>query len=348
MEWTAATELTIEGRGWGVEELGTPFDRLPSAAEGLVPENVWNLSLDSAGLLVRFTSDSPEIHARWTLRKTSLAMNHMPATGVSGLDLYVHAHGVWRWLAVGRADTLENEAVLCSNLGTGTHDFMLYLPLYNGVASVELGVPTGSGSIVPTPPRATTATPIVFYGTSITQGGCASRPGMAYPAILGRRLGRPVINLGFSGSARMEPPVAGTLASIRPSPAVFVIDALPNMNGALVTDRAAALVHTIRAAHPATPILLVEDRIYASVHTGLMHAQAEANRTNREALRHVYETLVAAGVTGLHYLEAGEQLGDDGEDTVDGSHPTDLGFMRQADAFEVALRPLLGATAALL
>jgi lysophospholipase L1-like esterase len=297
---------------------------------------------------VRFSSDSPEIRARWTLRKASLAMNHMPATGVSGLDLYVHAGGAWRWLAVGRPEALENEIVLCSKLSPGTHDFMLYLPLYNGVESVELGVPVDSGSIVPTSPRDAAATPIVFYGTSITQGGCASRPGMAYPAILGRRLERPVINLGFSGSARMEPAVAETLASIRSSPAVFVVDALPNMNGALVAERAAGLVYTIRAAHPTTPILLVEDRIYASVHTGLLHDQAEANRTNREALRQVYEALVAEGVGELHYMEAGGQLGDDGEDTVDGSHPTDLGFMRQADAFEVALRPLLGAATASL
>ena len=88
--------------------------------------------------------------------------------------------------------------------------------------------------------------------------------------------------------------------------------------------------------------------MYSSVHTGLMHHQAEANRTNREALRQVYEALVAEGVKGLYYLEAGAQLGDDGEDTVDGSHPTDLGFVRQADAFEVVLRPLLGTAAAAL
>jgi lysophospholipase L1-like esterase len=348
MEWTAATALPIEGRGWDVAELGTPYDRFPCVAEGSVPENVWKLSLDSAGLVVRFSTDSPEIHARWTLRKASLAMSHMPATGVSGLDLYVHANGAWRWLAVGRPEALENEIVLCSKLSPGTHDFMLYLPLYNGVESLDVGVPVGSGSITPSSPRDASATPIVFYGTSITQGGCASRPGMSYPAILGRRLERPMINLGFSGSARMEPAVAETLASICPSPAAFVVDALPNMNGALVTERAAGFVHTIRAAHPTTPILLVEDRMYASVHTGLMHHQAEANRTNREALRQVYEALVAEGVKGLYYLEAGGQLGDDGEDTVDGSHPTDLGFVRQADAFEVVLRPLLGTAAAAL
>jgi hypothetical protein len=72
-----------------------------------------------------------------------------------------------------------------------------------------------------------------------------------------------------------------------------------------------------------------------------MPGQAEANRTNREALRHAYEALQEEGVAGLHYLEAGVQLSTDGEDTVDGSHPTDLGFMRQADAFEAALLPLV-------
>ena len=136
---------------------------------------------------------------RWTLRKANLAMSHMPATGVSGVDLYVHAAGAWRWLAVGQPTAQENEVRLCADLSLAEpHDFMLYLPLYNGVESLELGVPIGSGSITPAAPRpAAAAAPIVFYGTSITQGGCASRPGMSYPAIVGRRLDRAVINLGF-------------------------------------------------------------------------------------------------------------------------------------------------------
>jgi len=347
MEWTSALELPMEGRGFALAELGTPYDRLPKRAEGVVREPVWNLSQDSAGMVVSFLCTSPEIHARWTLRKENLAMAHMPATGVSGLDLYVNTADGWRWLAVGVPQALDSAVALCSGLPAGKHEFMLYLPLYNGVHSLDIGVPAGAGAISAAPPRpAHHQAPIAFYGTSITQGGCASRPGMAYTAIVGRRLDRPVVNLGFSGNGRMEPEVADLHVGLSPVPCVFVIDCLPNMNGEAVAASAPALVRTIRAAHPAVPILLVEDRIYASVHSGLMPGQAEANRTNREALRHAYEALQEEGVAGLHYLEAGVQLSTDGEDTVDGSHPTDLGFMRQADAFEAALLPLVAGPSA--
>ena len=270
---------------------------------------------------MRFTCDSSEIHARWQLRKPGLAMNHMPATGVSGLDLYVQTPAGWRWLAVGIPQSQEDStAVLCSDLPPGERQYMLYLPLYNGVESVELGVPSGAGRITAAPPRPDPA-PVIFYGTSITQGGCASRPGMAYPAILGRRLGLPTVNLGFSGNGRCEPEVAELLSSL-PPPAAFVIDPLPNMTHDVVTELAPGLVRKIRENHPQTPILLVEDRIYASVHSGLTTGMDERNRTNREALQQVFAALKAEGVGNLHLLEAGAQLSDDGEDTVDGSHPT--------------------------
>src|SRR6185503_14185573 len=104
--------------------------------------------------------------------------------------------------------------------------------------------------------------PIVFYGTSITQGGCASRTGMVHTAIIGRRFERPVINLGFSGSGKMDPSVVELLAEL--DPAVYVIDCLPNLNATGVTERTAPLVRMLRKARPATPILLVEDRSYAN------------------------------------------------------------------------------------
>ncbi len=99
--WVNVRELDVEGKGW--TETKSFFDRLPAKAEGVVRPPVWDLSRDSAGLLVRFTSDATTIQARWTLISSRLAMPHMPATGVSGLDLYVKADdGRWRWLGVGQ------------------------------------------------------------------------------------------------------------------------------------------------------------------------------------------------------------------------------------------------------
>src|SRR5262249_19580465 len=100
--WHDVRTLTVEGRGWPESELKSPFDRLPAKAEGKVRSAVWGLSHDSAGICVRFSSDSPSIHCRWTVLRSNLALPHMPATGVSGVDLYVNTAAGWHWLATGR------------------------------------------------------------------------------------------------------------------------------------------------------------------------------------------------------------------------------------------------------
>jgi hypothetical protein len=334
--WYDVRLLTKEGQGW--EDTAAPFDRLPAKAQKKVRPEVWNLSRHSAGIAVRFVTDSPTIHARWTLTSASLAMPHMPATGVSGVDLYVRDEAnSWRWLACGRPSAQTNSLQLVSGIPEGTREYMLYLPLYNGVSSVEIGIPKGKMLAAGLPRPDERRKPIVFYGTSITQGGCASRPGMVHTAILGRRLDRPVINLGFSGNGRMETEVAELLAEL--DAAVFVIDCLPNISAEDVLARTKPCFEILRKAHPQTPILLVEDRSYSD--SFLVTGKRERNLASRKALRQMYEELKSGGEKQLFYLEGEKLLGDDNEGTVDGSHPTDLGFVRQADAFEAALRPIL-------
>jgi lysophospholipase L1-like esterase len=338
VQWQDVRALGVEGQGWAEDQLKAPFDRLPARAEGKVPDSVWGLSHQSAGLCVRFVTDAPSIQARWTLTSKNLALPHMPATGVSGLDLYARVEGGWRWLGAGRpSSTPPSTETLASGLPPGPREYLLYFPLYNGVTSVELGVPEGHAvSKAPERPESHRK-PIVVYGTSITQGGCASRPGMVHTSILGRRLDRPVINLGFSGSGRMEPALAELLAEL--DPAVYVLDCLPNMTADLVAERVAPFVRTLRKARPETPIVLAEDRNYT--HGVIVTSARNHNEANHAALKKVYEELIAEGVQGLTYLPGAQQIGDDGEGTVDGSHPTDLGFYRMADVFEAAIRPLL-------
>jgi len=201
----------------------------------------------------------------------------------------------------------------------------VYLPLYNQTKSVQIGVPAGQ-TITPAPVR---PKPVVFYGTSITQGGCASRPGMAYTNTVGRKLNVPVINLGFSGNGQGEPELADLLCEIDAS--VYVLDPLWNMSPDMVRDRIPPFVRKLRAAHPDTPILLVEDcTIRGNIPTGM-----------GKVLRDVHKQLQDEGIANLHFLSAEGMLGPDDEGTVDGCHPTDLGFMYQAEAFAKALRPLL-------
>ena len=239
----------------------------------------------------------------------------------------------WVW---GSPKFPDTTATLVADIPSEEREFMVYLPLRNGVTSLEFGVPKGS-TIKPGPSRAAGSKPIVFYGTSITHGIGASRSGMTHVAMLGRTFNREVINLGFSGNGRMEPEVVKFVAEL--DPAVFVLDCLPNMNAQQVTERTAPAVKLLREAHPNTPILLVEDR---NIQTGfLVEARRKANEANHAALREVFAAMQAEKVPYVYYLEDGYLLGNDGEATVDGSHPTDLGFTRQAAEFERVLRPVL-------
>jgi hypothetical protein len=336
VEWHDVTTWGVEGRLWEDEERLRWFDRFPAAAEKTVPPSVWTLSRDSAGMAVRFETDAQTIRVRMKLLNEKLARPNMPATGVSGLDLYARdTTGRWRWVAVTKPEKLEFEADLIPGLALapGRREYLAYLPLYNGVESLAIGVPEGA-AFQGLAPR---GKPIVFYGTSITHGACASRPGMAHVAILGRRLERPVANVGFSGNGRMDAAVGDLLARV--DAACYVIDCLPNMDAKLVRERCAPLVKQLRAARPAVPIVLVEDRRFTN--EWILPAKKAHHDANHAALREAFDALRRDGVGGLFYLQGDGLLGDDGEGAVDASHPTDLGFMRQADAFEPVLREAL-------
>lgn len=336
IQWHDVQEWGVEGRGFSDTE--SYFDRLPGRAKGVVRDAVWGLSRHSAGMLVRFRTDAGSIHADYGVTSANLAMPHMPATGVSGLDLYgLDNDGHWKWIAVTRPDAQKMTLSMISGITAGMRDYAIYLPLYNGTSHLRIGVPSGA-TFEPVAPR--TEAPIVFYGTSITHGACASRPGMPHPAILGRRLNRPVINLGFSGNGRMEAEVGRFLTEL--NPAVYVIDCLPNMTAAEVTERTVPLVQQLREAHPTVPIVLVEDRSYSN--SWIIAAQKERNETSRAALKAQFQKLLDAGTKQVFYVDGESLLGNDRDDTTDGSHPSDLGFLRHADAMEPVLRESLFAS----
>ncbi len=332
--WYDPRDWGVLGKGWTDTE--HYYDRLPAKAKGVVREPVWRQSLDSAGLRVLFETDASEISVRYKLRFGKLALPAMPASGVSGVDLYAKDEkGRWRWLAVTRPKSLPTVAAkMASGIAPGRREYLMYLPLYNGVDSMEIGLPE-SASLAPGKPRS--EKPIVFYGTSINQGGCASRPGMAYTAILGRRLDRPFLNLGVGGCGTMDPEMGDLLAEL--DAAVYVVDCLPNMSTRQVAERTEPLVRRLRRSRPDTPIVLVEGRSYSN--TPFLPARQRSHAASYAALRGAYERLTAAGVKRLHYVHGKHLLGDDGDGTVDGSHPNDLGMSRLADALEPVLRPLV-------
>ena len=335
LAWHDVTTWGVEGRAFGDLERKRWFDRFPASADGQVTPAVWNLSRDSAGMMVRFKTDSSYIWADYTLFRERINGVNMTPIGASGLDLYARDDaGKWRWVGVARPEKKEVRVELANTLKPGLREYAIYLPLYNGVEKLSVGV-APSAVFEPLAPR--TDKPIVFYGTSITHGASASRPGMVHTAILGRRFDRSVINLGFSGNGRMDAAVGDLLIKI--DAAIYVIDCLPNMGAAAVREKCIPLVNQLRAARPATPIVLVEDRRYTN--SWIQPKRDQDHSDNHAALREAYEKLKAAGVTGLFYIGGDDLLGADGEGATDGSHPNDLGFLRQADVMEPILRAAL-------
>jgi len=316
-------DYTIGGTDISPEAKECAFDRFPKSMKEAVREPVWNLSKNSAGVTVSFLTDSPTIKVKWTVLN-DFEMNHMASTGIKGIDLYVLADSNWIYVNTGRPSGKENEAKLVEGIGSELREYKLFLPLYDGVTHLTVGV-TKESRFEKAPSRS--AKPIVFYGTSITQGGCASRPGMAHTSIISRELNREVINLGFSGNCRMEEPIIELMAQTDAE--FYVIECLQNMSEDLIRERMPKMLVRLRVLRPETPIVLVDNMMFGSA---ILDKKIEDEILSENRLfKSVYQWLVDDGLANIFYIENQDALGVDNEATVDGVHLTDLGFKRLAD-----------------
>jgi hypothetical protein len=330
LKWIDIKELGVSGKGW--IDTKSFYDRLPGRAEGIVTDAVWSLSRQSTGMWVDFMSDSDIIHARTKLRSSPPPEHHY----IKYLDLYCRDDdGNWRWASVSKYGFMPSgETPLIEGLSRNLREWRLYLPLTYEVDSIELGI-SENANIQPITPD--TRKPVVIYGTSIVHGcGHLSRPGMVWPSIVGRQLDYPVINLGFSGSARMEPKLAEIIAEL--DPAVFVIDPLANMGKDLVLQNAESFLWILLNKHPDTPILLIEDRTHANA--WLNHDYLPAQLEKQAAFKKIADKLRKDGYR-IDYITGADLIGTDSEATTDGSHPSDLGAMRYADVVSPALQEML-------
>lgn len=333
----------VAGQAWSDGLPGT-YARLPKRAEKSVSAPLWRLSRNAAGLSIRFWSDARSIKVRYTV-KGNLSMPHMPATGVSGVDLYARtSDGEWNWHSGDFAfgDTIQykfNNIDPKDNYHDKGREYQLYLPLYNEVEWLEIGIPD-SAYLRPIPIRK--EKPVVVYGTSIAQGACASRPGMAWTSILERKLDRPMINLGFSGNGKLEKEVIELITEIDAK--VYVLDCLPNLgaNKDRSLDEVAQLIkegiRQIRQERPYAPILLVEHAGYSdgTVDADRLKTYTDLNRVAKE----VFSELLAEGILNIHLLTR-EELDLSMESFVDGTHPTDLGMMEYALSYEKKIRDII-------
>lgn len=331
----------IEGQAWPTETT-VAYDRFPVRAQKELNPNVWDISHSSAGLYIKFKTDAPNLVIRYKV-KGDFAMSHMPATGVSGLDLYaLDPNGKW-CLAPGSFSFKDTITYRFSNIQVSaafpgrSYEYRLFLPLYNSVSWLEIGVPGGNAfNFMPLSKEK----PVLVYGTSIAQGGCASRPGLAWTAILQRALDRPLVNLGFSGTGLLEKSVIDLMAEIDAK--IYVLDCMPNLisfSDQEIEKRLLASVQSLKEKHPLVPILLVEHsegNVDGMLDTG---RTAGYNRVNK-VLGLTYSKLIAAGTKSV-YLLTNKEIGFDINSTVDGLHPNDVGMQKYAIAYEKTIRAII-------
>ena len=332
--WRNAGEAPFRICGLYEPQAEGPFRRMPENVAKRVSEGVAQLALNTAGGRVRFRTDSPyvAIHAEMN---SVCRMDHMAFTGIFGFDLYGRKGGEEVYLGTFRPPVdlqtgYESKIALPDG---GEWDVTIYFPLYNNVDRLWIGLKEGCALAAPC--EYEFSRPVVFYGSSITQGGCASRPGNSFAAIASRMLDCDHVNLGFSGSAKGEAIMAEYIAGL--PMCAFVLDYdhnAPSVEHLRATHE--PFFQTVRAANPDLPILLV------SKPDVNWRNQADALE-RRTVILDTYQHALAAGDRHVAFLDGFMLFDGPMRDscTVDGCHPNDLGMMRMGAKMAGALSALL-------
>ncbi len=350
VKWIDGKFLPLEGKCFA--DTDDFYDRLPKNVTTNVNNGVRGMKHHSAGMQFRFRTDSKALYFKWMPYSSNLAMDHMPSTGVSGIDVYRQGpDGKWRYISTGRIHDAKKGGSL-SVWGSPGDAYIVNLPLYNGIKSFTLGIEKNAKVEALGPRKSGINKPVVFYGTSITHGGCASRPGLAFPSIVGRDLDVPIVNLGFSGSGRMEYEMSEHLAAIDAS--CYVLDCLWNMSipkknaGAAFHDmyakgfdkndrisvvraRYEPFIRNLRAKRPGVPIVMAEQ----------CDVYCKGPNAKDKFIKSLYDKLIAEGWKNLVYLPKTDMYTGDHEGTVDGCHPNDWGMMSMAKAFGAGVKAAL-------
>jgi len=343
--WFAPADapLQLDGFHWFSED--KVFRRLPLHPRYPIPEAVDFLAGCTAGGQLRFQTNSGRVVIKAKLRQSS-DMFHMPQTGQSGFDLYIGEVGRQRFYGVTNFPYGEVK-ITCELFRNSTRrlrNFTLNFPLYNGVKEFRLGLEADSR--LEAPPAWRQARPIVVYGTSITQGGCAARPGTCYTNILSRRLNQPFLNLGFSGNGKGEPELARIIAEI-PDPAMFILDYEANcVDVSTYTRTMPEFIRILRTAQPLVPLLILSKICFGPEALEDEPNDYNLSRSYREDCKTMQIELVdklrRAGDRHIHFIDGAQLLGHDYDEcTVDGIHPTDLGFYRMAAGLAPIIEALL-------
>ena len=319
--WFEVHAPLVFGRGWKNTE--PEFARFPAHAEKVLPEKVWQMRRNSTGMYVEFCTDSRSLAIRWELADDMFGEMNFNVCAHSGVDLLCFSKGKWRFTAAPNAVSRHNEVELWLDLEKKERRYRLYFPFRNCVESMAVRVDKECFFKWEKP---ATQPQIIYYGSSIIHGSCGSRSGNGITPLLGRAFDRPVVNLGFSGSAKLEMGIAELLTE--PDAWCYIIDPLPNCDTALVEERLEPFLRYLCSNKKAVPVFLLTDADRRNA--WLFPERVREHRRKRAAAKKIVERLKKEFPL-LHFIDMSRSMGDDSEGTVDGIHPDELGVFRFTD-----------------
>lgn len=341
-KYVDAQQLRVINKAW--DNTLRPYTRIPAYLADSVRPELWERAQCSSGIAVRFATNSSRIGIRYQLLWNT-HMLHMADTGLKGTDLYIfEGDSTWRHVNTNRPRVNNTDDKICestyvSNLDTTKMmEYMVYLPLYDGVNSVEIKVDSTATITSGDTELIDENVKILAYGTSILQGGCASRTGMAATNILSRELNCEVVNIGISGEGKMDNCMARAMAAA-PDIDIYLLDPVPNCTEMMCDTLTYDFVKILRDARPDVPIVMVEGPIYPYARYDSFFGRYLPAKN--AAFRRNYERLKAENPENLYYVDSVNLDGVEDDGTVDGIHLTDLGFRHYANKLEPVLREIL-------
>ena len=294
------------------------FRRMPKEVAETVNEGVLALHSNTSGGRIKFCTNSAYV-AICAKMPDKVVFSHMPNTGVSGFDMYVEKDYVKTFIPpVDMAGGFEAKHHFGNNCD---REITIHFPLYNNVKDLYIGIQKGSLFKEHSPYRHSSK--IVYYGSSITQGGCVSRPGLAYTSQVSLKIDCDFVNLGFSGSAKGESAMAKYIATLKPD--IFVMDYDHNAPTlAFLENTHEAFFHAFREIQKHTPVVLL-----SAPNVGF---GGENWKKRRDTVYRTYQNAVMSGDRNVYFIDGAQLWGEDDwrECSVDGTHPNDIGHYRMA------------------
>ncbi len=331
IDWHTLAPADFEGRGWQNTEF--PFDRVPEKIKTVLPE-VYSLGHSTTGMCTFFNTDSTSLRIRCKLNSDQSGEANFNVTAFSGVDLYIYdpAEKRWRWAGATPHFVIKDknpEYILLDGLDGGNHMCRLYAPLRNQLLEIAVGTDHGA-SFEKVPPRQ--CKPLVYYGTSIIHGAFSIRSGLGVAQILGRKLDLPLINLGFSGSARMEREMALLLTELDAE--MYLIDPFHNMTADQLRQNGEIFLDTLCSAKPETPVFFL-----SAPHTlqSWLRASEQTEQQEKTDLFHELGEKMMKKYPNFHFIPGEDFYGSD-EVSMDGIHPNDEAFSCMADILTREIR----------